>query len=145
MNETIAGSGLVSVKEERVFVEVGCVPAKEWMTNAPVRPAFAASPSFEGFPPPPTVPLSSWASVATKNVVCRTRIGQFNEAIDARHEDRTKDTQSSLLLTTCPSMTGSTILWLDAVSLHRNDPGHSGSLKRGRRRDVRSQRDTIPR
>ena len=48
------------------------VPAKEWMTSAPTRPAFAAFPSFEVSFVLPAVELSSWASVAAKNVVCGT-------------------------------------------------------------------------
>jgi len=43
------------------------------MTSAPVRPAFATFPRFEvPFAFPFAAALSSWASVAAKNVVCGT-------------------------------------------------------------------------
>ena len=61
------------------------MPAKEWMTKAPVRPALADFPSFEAISPfPEPVALSSRASVATKNVVYGIK-----QVIRARYRDQT--------------------------------------------------------
>ena len=64
MNETIAVDvcffGVSFVFGDAEGGRVCWVPAKEWMTRAPVRPALAALPSFEVVAPfPEAVALSS--------------------------------------------------------------------------------------